>query len=349
MEALYERLQHTTTRLGGILDIADDAIIVVNARQEIELFNKGAERIFGHTAQEVTGRSLDLLLPTHTVETHRQHIQIFAASPDSARRMGERRDIYGVRRDGTEFPAEASISKLTTAEGLLFTVILRDITLRKQVETRLRTSLHEKEILLQEVHHRVKNNLQVIASLLRLQASSIADPALHGLFRDSQNRVYAMALVHEQLYQVPDLAHVDFTVYLRELAGRVVRSYMTQNAGIELTFDTDEAVALDIDTAIPLGLILTELVSNSVKHAFRDGKLGTITIGLHAQADIVTLTVRDDGVGLPEAFDLQMTGSLGLQLVGDLTEQLGGTITIGCSCGTRFQIHIPHVSKLVVT
>ena len=129
-EALYERLQHTTTRLGGILDIADDAIIVVNARQEIELFNKGAERIFGYTAQEVTGRSLDLLLPTHTVETHRQHIQTFAASPDSARRMGERRDIYGLRRDGTEFPAEATISKLTTAEGPLFTVILRDISER---------------------------------------------------------------------------------------------------------------------------------------------------------------------------------------------------------------------------
>jgi PAS domain S-box-containing protein len=338
---LYERLQHATARLAGILDIADDAIIAVNARQEIELFNQGAERIFGYTAQEVIGRSLDMLLPAQIVETHRQHIQTFAASPDVARRMGERRDIFGIRRDGTEFPAEASISKLTTADGSVFTVILRDITARKHVETRLRASVREKEILLQEVHHRVKNNLQIIKSLLRLQAYTVGDPVLHELFRDSQNRVHAMALVHEQLYRAPDLAHVDCVTYLRELATSVLRSYILQSSQVELVFDADEAVTLDIDTAIPLGLILTELVSNSVKHAFGQGQRGTITVELHADAATLVLTVRDDGIGLPEPFDLQATGSLGLQLVSDLGGQLGGTVTTGHGGGAVFQICIP--------
>jgi PAS domain S-box-containing protein len=223
-------------------------------------------------------------------------------------------------------------------------VVTTDITRRKQVEARLRTSLHEKEILLQEVHHRVKNNLQVIASLLRLQASTVADPTIREQFRDSQNRVHAMALVHEQLYQAPDLAHVDCAVYLRELAISVLRFYMARSAQVDLAFDTDTAVALDIDTAIPLGLILTELVSNSAKHAFRDGQQGTITVRLHADAATLTLTVHDDGRGFPESFDLQTAGSLGLQLVRDLTEQLGGIATVDRCGGALFQIHVPRRS-----
>jgi two-component sensor histidine kinase/CheY-like chemotaxis protein len=213
----------------------------------------------------------------------------------------------------------------------------------RKVENRLRASLREKEILLQEVHHRVKNNLQVIASLLRLQSSTIADPALRELFRDSQNRLHAMALVHEQLYQAQDLARVDFAAYLRELATSVLRSYTAQSAQVGLAFDADTVVGLDIDTAIPLGLILTELVSNGLKHAFPDGRPGTITVGLHADTATVTLAVRDDGVGLPGSFELQTAGSLGLQLVGDLTEQLGGTVTIDRRGGTALQIHIPRI------
>jgi PAS domain S-box-containing protein len=341
LRASEAALQASQARLAGILDIADDAIISVNERQEIILFNQGAERIFGYTAQEVIGESLDLLLPAHVQAPHHQHIHAFAASSEVARRMGSRRDIFGRRRDGSEFPAEASISKLTAADELVFTVILRDITARKQIETRLRASVREKEILLQEVHHRVKNNLQIIKSLLRLQAHTVGDPALHELLRDSQNRVHTMALVHEQLYRAADLAHVDFAAYLHELTASVLRSYEAQSARIALTCESDAVLALDIDAAIPLGLILTELVSNSLKHAFPDGRDGTITIGLHAQAETLTLTVRDDGRGLPAAFNLGTTSSLGLQLVGDLTDQLGGTVTIGRQGGTAFLICIP--------
>jgi PAS domain S-box-containing protein len=339
-------LRKSQARLAGILDIADDAIVAVNGRHEIELFNQGAERIFGYVAGEVIGQPLDMLLPESVAATHRQNIEVFAASADVARRMGERQDIFGRRRDGTEFPAEASISKLTAKDEPLFTVILRDITARKQIETRLRASVREKEILLQEVHHRVKNNLQIIQSLLRLQAYAVGDPALHELFRDSQNRVHAMALVHEQLYGVQDVAHVDCSAYLHELAVSVLRSYEVQSARIVLAWAIDSALAVDINTAIPLGLIMTELVSNSLKHAFPAGRTGTITVGLHDDSASLVMTVRDDGIGLSSNTDARTTNSLGIQLVGDLTEQLGGTVRVDCQPGTTFQICIPHAPNL---
>jgi PAS domain S-box-containing protein len=339
-------LRKSQARLAGILDIADDAIVAVNGRHEIELFNQGAERIFGYTAGEVIGQPLDILLPAAVAAIHRQHIRAFAASADVARRMGERRDIFGRRRDGTQFPAEASISKLTATDEPLFTVILRDITARKQIETRLRASVREKEILLQEVHHRVKNNLQIIQSLLRLQAYAVGDPALHELFRDSQNRVHAMALVHEQLYGAQDVAHVDCSAYLHELAVSVLRSYEVQSARIALTWAIDGELAVDINTAIPLGLIMTELVSNSLKHAFPAGRTGTVTVGLHDDGAGLMMTVRDDGIGLPAIAGAGTTNSLGIQLVGDLTEQLGGTVTVDGQAGTAFLICLPHRPKL---
>jgi two-component sensor histidine kinase/CheY-like chemotaxis protein len=254
-------------------------------------------------------------------------------------------DIEAMRTGAADYLIKGQISAALLARSIRHALERADILAAlHKVETRLRASLREKEILLQEVQHRVKNNLQVIASLLRLQASTITDPTLHDLFCDSQNRVHAMALVHEQLYQAQDLARVDFAAYLRELATGVLSSYTAHAAQVGLAFDADTVVALDIDTAIPLGLILTELVSNSLKHAFPDGRPGTITVGLHADAAAVTLTVRNDGVGLPESFDLQTVGSLGLQLVGDLTQQLGGTATIDRRGGTAFQIHIPRIS-----
>src|SRR5215213_7945552 len=254
-------------------------------------------------------------------------------------------DIEAMRVGAADYLTKDQIGTTLLARSIRHALErARILAALRKAEIRLRASLREKEILLQEVHHRVKNNLQVIASLLRLQASTIADPALRELFRDSQNRVHAMALVHEQLYQAQDLARVDFAAYLRELAMSVLRSYIGQSAPVGLSFDADTVVALDIDTAIPLGLILTELVSNGLKHAFPDGRRGTITVGLHANAATVTLTVRDDGVGLPESFNLQTAGSLGLQLVGDLAEQLGGTVTIDRRGGTALQIHIPRIS-----
>jgi PAS domain S-box-containing protein len=222
--------------------------------------------------------------------------------------------------------------------------IAEDITGQKHAQEELRASITEKEILLKEIHHRVKNNLQIIASLLRLQAHTLADTPAQALLQDSQNRVRAMALVHEQLYGTYDVAHIHAASYIQALAVSILQSYEQGSSNCSLTCMVDDAVMLEIDTAIPLGLILTELVSNSVKYAFGDGRSGSICVGLHTTAETVTLTVSDDGIGLPADLGLPTTKSLGLQLVSDLTEQLGGVLTLDRTGGTAFQITIPRAT-----
>jgi two-component sensor histidine kinase len=216
----------------------------------------------------------------------------------------------------------------------------REIVERRRVEERLKASLAEKEILLKEVHHRVKNNLQVISSLLHLQSRQIQDPATLELFLESQHRVKSMALVHERLYQTEGLSGVDCAEYVRELVGYLVRSYSATSSQIKLNVDVDPG-SLGIDMAIPCGLIINELVSNSLKHAFPDGREGEILVQFHLARDgHCILVIGDNGVGLPAGLDpgSQASGSLGLQLVNRLVDQLEGSIELDRSVGTVFKI-----------
>ncbi len=196
--------------------------------------------------------------------------------------------------------------------------------------------LREYEVLLRDVHHRVKNNLQVIASLLGLQAEYIQDQRALDAFTESQSRVRAMALVHERVYQSSDLARVDLAAYVRDLAERQFVA-MGADPGISLKVDV-EPVSLPMDTAIPCGLLISELISNSIKHAFPGGRGGTISVTLRRDDDQIVLAVGDDGVGLPEGLDYRQTESLGLQLVTILAQQLGAAIDLDRSSGTRFTI-----------
>ena len=238
-----------------------------------------------------------------------------------------------------------------------------EIARRKEAEERLKTSLHEKEILLREIHHRVKNNLQVISSLLYLQSESIADPRLLSALQDSQNRVRSMALVHERLYQTEDLARIDLAGYIRDLAGHLLSSYNSGTHHVELILDADD-VSLDVDTAVPCGLIINELISNSLKHAFpgrfqtqaggaaagrqavgegqesaRHGRQDEIRIEVRkGQGGQLQLIVGDNGVGFPENIDFRNSPSLGLLLVNNLVRQIRGTIELDGQGGTQFRI-----------
>ncbi len=208
-----------------------------------------------------------------------------------------------------------------------------------QAEEEVRKSLREKEVLLKEVHHRVKNNLQIISSLLNLQIPYIKDVQANALFKESQNRIISMALIHEKLYESESLARIDLAGYIRSLTDNLFQSYGAARLAVRPEIDVAN-VTLDIDTVIPCGLIINELISNALKHAFPDswrqtGGTGEIRIDLHRDTGRrLVLAVTDNGVGLPEGFDVQKCESLGLKLVGVLVRQLRGVLQIRPGDGT---------------
>ncbi len=212
-----------------------------------------------------------------------------------------------------------------------------DVTERKQAEERTKSALREKEVLLQEVYHRVKNNMQIISSLLSHQAAASGDDRIKAILQESQNRVLSMALIHQELYQSADLARVGLAPYIRKLASGLFQSYGAEVRDIELDLQMEE-VHVNIETAIPCGLIVNELLSNALKHAFPDGRSGVVKVELAREdGDRYVLWVSDDGIGCREV-DMRTADSLGLRLVQDLTRQLQGDLEIDCDRGTGFQL-----------
>ena len=243
--------------------------------------------------------------------------------------------------DAKRLEAFAQHAATALENARLYEQAQRELAERKWAEEKLKTSLAEKEVLLKEVHHRVKNNLQVISSLLHLQSRQIKDPEALGMFLESQYRVRAMALVHERLYQSEDLSGVNAAEYFRDLASYLHRSYASASGQVSLKVDVDP-ISLGIDVAIPCGLIISELVSNALKHAFPDDRQGQILVQLHlVQGGRCILVVSDDGIGLPEGLDLETTESLGLHLVNRLVAQIEGSIELDRSGGTTHKVTFP--------
>lgn len=222
-------------------------------------------------------------------------------------------------------------------EGNIISGMIIDITQNKIAEKQIEKSLAEKEMLLKEIHHRVKNNLMVISSLLSLQSRYIKDEAYKSIFKESQNRARSMALIHELLYQSSDLKRINFGKFIDTLTGELYRIYISNQTLIKLNVNV-EPLMVDINAAIPLGLIVNELVSNSMKHAFPDGRKGNINIEFSALDDNYTLVVEDDGVGFPEDVDFNNTDSLGLRIVNSLTEQIDGKLILDRTKGSKFII-----------
>ena len=212
----------------------------------------------------------------------------------------------------------------------------------QQANNQLQAALHEKEILLKEIHHRVKNNLQVISSLLTLQSNRLRDPLAVEAFRESQSRIRAMALIHEKLYQSGDLAHIDFGDYMRQLTGDLLQAYSLQSTKAVLRLEVAK-VFLGVDRAVPGGLIVNELVTNALKYAFPGERSGEIAVTLRKEesGNTVFLEVQDNGVGLPAGFDVHKTETLGLYLVRQLTRQLEGSLEIEQRSGVMFRVRFP--------
>ncbi len=209
---------------------------------------------------------------------------------------------------------------------------------RQEAEEYLKKSLEEKDVLLREVHHRVKNNMQIISSILRMQSRNIEDPILKDILQESQNRIHTMALIHENLYNHESLANIKFSSYIKSLAGNIARTYSSQPANIKFDYQMDDAY-LPIDTAIPCGLIINELISNSFKYAFNGNSTGIISIHFNELIENeYKLIVSDDGIGIPDSIDITKTKSLGMKILHKLVQQIDGMLESDFSNGTKFTI-----------
>ena len=331
---LAEKLFEEQERLRIIFNASPAGIILVDASGVIVHANEGMAKMFGCALDELIGSpNLSHIHADERALAGARMNQLIKGEIDHAR--GER---HYIRNDGTDFWGYLSARRQSDEKGRLLTliVIVQDITESKKAEDMIRSSLREKELLLKEIHHRVKNNLQVMSSLLNLQSQYLNDPKARDIFRESTNRVKTMALIHDRLYRSENLSSIHFPGYVKDLAQNLVSTYAPDRR-IDLNIEI-EPLSFDIETAIPLGLVLNELISNTLKHAFPGKIEGALRIGLYQEAANTILLVSDNGVGLPEDLDFMNTHSLGMQLVVTLVEQLEGTIELKREKGTEFRI-----------
>jgi PAS domain S-box-containing protein len=329
-----ERAHQARFLLAAVAECSEDAIISESLDGEIDNWNPGAERLYGYSLDEIRGRNHSLLTAPEDLPELRRVLEQVGKGL-----AVERQQMRQLRKDGAVVEVSLSLRPIRDSRSGIIGVVAvaRDITDGKIAE-RLKASLREKELLLKEVHHRVKNNLQVISSLLNLQARHVVDPRALELFKESQNRVRSIALFHEKLYQAKDLGHVEAFEYLNTLIANLLAAYGAKPTAVSLEVERED-ILLGVDVAIPLGLVLNELISNALKHAFPDGRRGQIRVQLgRCDKDRYRLVVSDNGVGFPADLDFRNAPSLGLQLVCTLVDQLAGTIELIGAPGTTFNV-----------
>ncbi|MDO8872759.1 MAG: PAS domain S-box protein [Methanoregula sp.] len=368
-----DALRETKDYLWNLIRYANVPIISWNPELTITEFNRAFEQLSGMTRDEVIGQSLTILFTDKTRENSMNlirralrgelleivEIPILSKSGEtrivqwnSANILDPAGKIIATIAQGqdiTERKAtdetikrfgeilEREIAERTSGLTDISLSLMTEIDIRLDAEKQLTKSVGEKEVLLREVHHRVKNNLQIIISLVNLQMRKIDDPVLKQIMTETQNRVRAMSLVHEKLYRSESLSRIDFADYCRFLATQLMSYYSTDTRRVRLDFTLGK-IMVDINTAVPLGLVMNELVSNALKHAFPDGRNGTISLSGGVEGDVITLVVRDNGVGMPADLDWKNTDTLGMRLITTLVDQVDGNIVLDQENGTAFTI-----------
>jgi len=331
----------------NIISSMADSLIVADAEGKVKTVNSAALDLLGYKEKEIIGQSIGML-----IREEKEEGQAKVGTTVAKRKIlmdllkngvVNNFEMNYLTKDEKKIPVIFSGSVVKDKKGKIVNIVCvaKDITELKQAKEKIKASLREKEVLLREIHHRVKNNLQVISSLLILQSKQISGKKNQELFQESQNRVKSMALIHEKLYQSQDLASINFKEYLNTLIIGLFRSYQSHSSHVELKLNVED-ITLGIDSAIPCGLIINELVSNSLKYAFPNGREGVISVVLrYLNKKDVELVVSDNGIGMPEDLDFRNSKSLGLHLVTILAEdQLGGEIKLSRDNGTEFRIKL---------
>ncbi len=323
-----------------VVEAAPNAMLMADSHGRITLVNSQVERLFGYAREDLLNQPVEMLVPERYRAAHPGHRGDFFHTP-SARPMGAGRDLFGRRKDGTEVPIEIGLNPVRTGEGAFVLASIIDITERKRFEAQQQAALEQSEMLLREIHHRVKNNMQVISSLLSLHSEKLHDPVQKGVFAECRNRIRAMALIHERLYGTGQFARLEFGDYLAEMTRMILGSSAEIGTRVRLDLQRDR-LELVPDTAIPLGLIASELMINAMKHGFAGGRSGVLTVRLRAGEEMHELTVQDDGPGMPPDFSPEQSAGIGIDLVESLTRQIGGQREIQTGpAGTSVTIRWP--------
>ncbi|MFZ1548033.1 MAG: PAS domain S-box protein, partial [Candidatus Nitrotoga sp.] len=334
----------------AILDCATQAIIATSPDGVIHNFNRAAEKMLGYRAEDVIDNATPAIIHDSSEVVERAKIfsrelgiqiepgfDVFVAK--SHRNLPNEHEWTYIHKDGTRFPVLLSVTAIKDASGSItgFLGVAQDITERKQADLAVQVSLHEKTVLLNEVHHRVKNNLQVISSLLRMEAGRNELAEVRYALKSMQERVRSMALLHESLYQSGTFASIDLKAYINKLATQSFDALREKSSSVTLRLEL-APVEVGIDQATPVGLLVNELISNSLKHGFPHGRTGELCIKLQPVegSSQWRLQMSDTGVGLPANFEVNRQASMGLQLVFGLARQMGGSLEIGPGPGAVF-------------
>ncbi len=325
-----------------VIDKAGYGALITDLQGNIIYVNKSYAQMHDYKLKELISKNASVF---HTDQQWDYLEQLFKLMIETRHTFTD--EIWHKRKNGTAFPAMMTGTIIENDRGTpqYISVTAIDITAKQEAEEQIRHSLKEKEILLKEIHHRVKNNLQIISSLLNLQSASLDDPQLQTLLYDSQNRVKSMALIHDRLYREKDFSRIDFTEYVRDIVENLFQSYISSD---RVTHSIDfQKTWFDFDIAIPLGLIINEIVSNSLKHAFPDNREGHINLVFTKESEnIYTLIVADNGIGLPEKLEVATLESLGMKLIHTLVDQLEGELSMESGNGSKFTITFEYDESL---